>query len=205
MADRYACFAELAAHQREGNAYRVRLRRGASYTAIVAPHGGGIERGWSEVAWAIAGKEHPLYSFEGTKGRNNQDLHITSTRFDEPGCLALLQSVERAVTVHGAASRGAVVFLGGRDGELAEGLRTSLQTTGFVVKTQRRVSMQGRDRKNVCNRCRSGAGVQLELTEALQRSFFESLSRVGRRKITKRLQEFAAAVRKSLVPTRRGC
>jgi phage replication-related protein YjqB (UPF0714/DUF867 family) len=67
----------------------------------VAPHGGGIEPGTSELADAIAGSDLSFYTFEGLKSSGNTDLHITSTRFDEPMCLTLLASSSVVVTLHG--------------------------------------------------------------------------------------------------------
>jgi phage replication-related protein YjqB (UPF0714/DUF867 family) len=52
--------------------------------AVIAPHGGGIEPGTSELATAIAGDDFSLYLFEGLKSAGNGELHITSTNFDEP-------------------------------------------------------------------------------------------------------------------------
>ena len=55
----------------------------------MAPHGGGIEPGTTEIAEAVAGHEHTFYSFSGVKARGNSVLHITSSRFDEPEGIAI--------------------------------------------------------------------------------------------------------------------
>ena len=47
MADKYKDFADLAAHEGEGADYQVRSEVRRSATAIIAPHGGGIEPGTS--------------------------------------------------------------------------------------------------------------------------------------------------------------
>ena len=55
--------------------------------AVVAPHGGGIERATSAIARAIAGGDHNLYLFEGRlPSLNYERLHLTSHRYDEPQC-----------------------------------------------------------------------------------------------------------------------
>jgi Poly-gamma-glutamate hydrolase len=77
------------------------VRRARPKFALVAPHGGGIEPGTSELADAIAGSDLSFYTFEGLKSSGNTDLHITSTRFDEPMCLTLLASSSVVVTLHG--------------------------------------------------------------------------------------------------------
>ena len=83
MADKYRNFAELARSERSGIDYDVLVRRARPAFAIIAPHGGGIEPGTSEIADAVAGLTHSFYTFEGLRTSGNTDLHITSTRYDE--------------------------------------------------------------------------------------------------------------------------
>ena len=65
---KYASFAELALHEADGRDFRVvRIDRPGSTVAILAPHGGRIEAGTSEIAELIAGTEHSLFCFEGLK------------------------------------------------------------------------------------------------------------------------------------------
>jgi phage replication-related protein YjqB (UPF0714/DUF867 family) len=67
VADRYANFQALAQAEHEGHDFRViALPRSARY-AIVAPHGGNIEPGTSEIAQALAAHDHACYVFEGVK------------------------------------------------------------------------------------------------------------------------------------------
>ena len=73
MGDKYRSFAELARAETP-DAWRVRVREAGSAVAIVAPHGGGIEPGTSEIALAIAGDD-PTYSlFDGCRTRANGSL-----------------------------------------------------------------------------------------------------------------------------------
>lgn len=198
MADKYSTFDELKRTERPGS-YRVAVRDLGSRIAIVAPHGGGIEPGTSEVSRAIAQDDLSLYLFEGMKPQANSDLHITSTKFNEPECLQLLKGVELAVTVHGEAGDREVVFLGGRDDKLGERLRAELESQGFRIERHTSPWLQGADAANICNRCASGMGVQLELSDGLRRTFFESLSSpAGRRHATGRLAQFSQAVRLAL-------
>jgi phage replication-related protein YjqB (UPF0714/DUF867 family) len=44
--------------------------------AILAPHGGGIEPGTSELAEAVAGEGLSFYAFEGLKRSGNAVLHV---------------------------------------------------------------------------------------------------------------------------------
>jgi phage replication-related protein YjqB (UPF0714/DUF867 family) len=58
--------------------------------------------------------------------------------------------------------------------------------------------LQGVSRENICNRGRSGAGVQLELSEALRAEFFPSLDAKGRLAPRQRFYDFVSAVRNAL-------
>ena len=197
--DHYASFSELGDSEREGVDYAVRLwRREGALTVVLAPHGGGIEPGSSEVARTIAGSELSLALFEGFKSRGNSRLHVTSTGFDEPRCLELLRGAEYVVAIHGEKSGRAVTFLGGRDAALGECIRRALESRGFAVEVHENAELQGAATANICNRGRRGQGVQLELAFGLRKRFFESLTAAGRTRPTGEQARYAAAVREGL-------
>lgn len=196
MADKYKSFSHLAQAETHGEDYCIRVAERGSTVAVIAPHGGGIEPGTSEIAEAIAGDDLSFYAFEGKKTTGNGDLHITSARIDEPQGLALVETSERAIAIHGENNdEQQIVFLGGRDAALCARLRDELVKCGFVVEKHNDPDLQGTHEANICNRGKSGLGVQLELTNALRASFFESLTRNGRRNRTKRFEQFVAAIR----------
>ena len=168
--DKYRNFAELAAAERPGIDFSIRALKRPSSVAIVAPHGGNIEQGTSEITWALAGNTYSAYSFDGTKERRNGDLHITSTRFDEPQCMALLADSATVLTVHGERSPGEVVFVGGLDAARCELLCQALTDHGFVVRRHENAALQGTHASNICNKGRSGRGIQLELSRGLRRA-----------------------------------
>jgi phage replication-related protein YjqB (UPF0714/DUF867 family) len=197
MVDRYANFQELARNERRG-VYRVRSRPRRAIIAVVAPHGGSIEPGTSEIARTIAGVDFSFYAFEGRKKQHNNCLHITSTRFDEPICLALLAGTECVVAIHGENSNEKVVFLGGRDEVRLRQLREVLKQYGFCVRAHRNPRLQGTSLANICNRGKAQAGVQIELSKGLRRSFFSSLFPKGRKTLRPRGREFVSAVREAL-------
>lgn len=187
MADRYSSFAQLAAHERLGVDYRIHVDDRRSTVAVIAPHGGRIEPGSSEIATAIAGDDLSLYSFEGIRrGRAHGDLHITSTRFDEPHALELLAAMETAIAIHGRAdSEDPAVWVGGRDFRLRDAVISALNAAEFkTCRCEGRLA--GADPANICNRTASGAGVQLELPRSL-RDFLLAHN--------DQMQEFARAVR----------
>ena len=98
--DWYTSFAALRAAEPPGE-YRIRAFPRGSAKAVLAPHGGAIEPGTSEIAAAVAGEDLSLYCFEGLKGRVHSRLHITSHLFDEPECLALVAASDRVLAMHG--------------------------------------------------------------------------------------------------------
>jgi phage replication-related protein YjqB (UPF0714/DUF867 family) len=199
MPDKYDSFSELAKKEKQGRDFRVRLRECQGTTVVIVPHGGGIEPGTSEVAEAIAGDDISFYALEGIKPNGNSDLHITSTRFDEPRCIALVTASPRAMSVHGEGSDEQVVFLGGRDVGMGRRLRSLLLASGFTVKTHPDPKLQGCHEANICNRGTSARGVQLELSKGLRRTFFQSLSSKGRQTKTERFDQFVAAVRRAIL------
>jgi phage replication-related protein YjqB (UPF0714/DUF867 family) len=163
---------DLARHYREGVDYAVQVvPRERSEIAVLAPHGGRIEGRTSEIARLIAGDDHSLYLFEGlrTTGDNFDCLHLASGRFDEPRALDLVASCDIVVTVHGYAASGPDVLLGGLDETLKREVAIALARTRLSYLTEGH-RFPGTDPQNICNRGRSGKGLQLELSEGLRRS-----------------------------------
>ncbi len=139
MADKYASFQELERTERRG-VDRVLSRPRKATIAVIAPHGGKIEPDTSEIARKIAGADFSFYAFEGRKKQHNKSLHITSTRFDEPICLALVAGAECIIAIHGENSNEKVVFLGGRDEVKVRRLGEVLKQHGFCVRARNRRS-----------------------------------------------------------------
>ena len=77
MMDKYNSFPELAKSTEQDRDFRVRLQNRPGSTVVIAPHGGGIEPGTSEIAEAVAGDDLSFYAFEGIKSTGNHELHIT--------------------------------------------------------------------------------------------------------------------------------
>ena len=168
----FRCYGELAQHYREGVDYAVHVMpRERSRVAVLAPHGGRIEGRTSEIARLIAGEEHGLYLFEGlrTTGDNFDCLHLASHWFDEPRALDLISSCDTVVAVHGYAARGPDVLLGGLNKRLKGEVAKALVEIGISCSTDGH-RFPGRHPRNICNRGRSGGGVQLELSEGLRKA-----------------------------------
>jgi phage replication-related protein YjqB (UPF0714/DUF867 family) len=170
--DKFSSYGDLAGRYAEGVDYAVQvLHREQSSVAILAPHGGLIEGRTSQVARMIAGDEHRLYLFEGlrTTGDNFDCLHLASHRFDEPRALDLIAVCDTVVAVHGYAARGPDILLGGLNERLKLEIAGALEANGFTCQTDGH-RFPGKDPNNICNRGRSGAGVQLELSEGLRKA-----------------------------------
>lgn len=166
---KYASFGELALHEAQDRDFRIRrVERPNSRVVILAPHGGKIEEGTSEIAALIAGADHNLFCFEGLKAcGGNRDLHITSHCFDHPDCLELAAARgEIVVSIHGCEGH-ARIFLGGLDTELSRGLSLGLAAEGYVVISEGH-RYPGRHPLNICNRGRRKMGAQLEITHDLR-------------------------------------
>jgi phage replication-related protein YjqB (UPF0714/DUF867 family) len=166
--DKYSSYEELSRHEAEGRDYRVTANaRPHSPVLVVAPHGGMIEAGTSEIATCIAGDEYNLFGFEGHKlYGSNRDLHITSHQFDHPDCLAMAARCAVVLSVHGCIGESQI-HVGGRDVELAAQLARELADAGFAVEAQSR-KYPGRHPRNICNRGLRRKGAQLEITYDLR-------------------------------------
>jgi phage replication-related protein YjqB (UPF0714/DUF867 family) len=194
VTDKYKNYAELAAVEKP-EAYWVRSHD-AGPVLILAPHGGGIEPGTSELAVGIAGEDFSLYLFEGRKQQDNGDLHVTSSHFDEPQALFAVQRCETVIAIHGEDSETNSVYIGGRDKATKERISATLKAAGFDAREVDKPHPAGEAQDNICNRGRSGAGVQLEIAAGLRRTFFRALSpRAERQHTTPAFQCFVEAVR----------
>jgi phage replication-related protein YjqB (UPF0714/DUF867 family) len=172
FSDDFRCYDDLARHYIEGIDYAVHVTtRARSRVAVLAPHGGHIEGRTSDIARLIAGDEHQLYLFEGlrTTGDNFDCLHLASRQFDEPRALDLISRCDAVVAVHGYRAHGPDVLLGGLNEELKRDVAQALGESGFSCLTDGH-RFPGRDPLNICNRGRSGAGLQLELSGELRKS-----------------------------------
>jgi len=198
MADKYASFDELRATEAADN-FSIFARESHAIFAVMAPHGGLIEPGTSEIARAIAGDDLALYVFDAIKAKGNKDLHITSSRFDEPNCVHMLGTVQTVLAIHGEKSNTDTVFVGGRHPDFSDILRAELAPAGFNVEEHENLHLQGRDPSNICNRGVSGRGMQLELARGLRQTFFKSLNKEGLRERTPRFVQFCGLVRAALL------
>lgn len=172
MADLYSSFAALAAAEQEGTQWSRAARHhpGATWSSI-AIHGGGIEIGSEELAYAVAQNMMSSYVFAGLKSSGNSDLHITSTVFDEPTGLALVASTLHTLSFHGFVGVGKQTALGGMDRALMDVIYDRLTAEGFnVIPAPDEIA--GANPLNICNKNKRRRGVQLEMSTDQRKAFF---------------------------------
>jgi phage replication-related protein YjqB (UPF0714/DUF867 family) len=167
--DRFQNFSQLRKELVRGIDYDICVTRRDSPVAIIAPHGGKIEAGTSQIARAIAGDDYSLYLFEGLICRPHHEIHITSHKFDEPCCVKLVSQCDVIVAIHGRKDKTdkKSVYLGGLDIELRNAISEQLKQKGFPTQCHGH-QFPGKCRMNICNRGRREAGVQLELPRSLR-------------------------------------
>jgi phage replication-related protein YjqB (UPF0714/DUF867 family) len=196
--DKYKNYEDLKQHEREGEDYVVILREDNSRIAVIAPHGGGIEPGTVEIAEWVAGAEHNFYAFKGIKKKGNAVLHITSNRFDEPEGVRIANNADVAVSIHGYHGSDDIVYIGGKNQDLKLKIMHMLNKAGFHAEISKKPGLRGRHPENICNLCRTGEGVQLEISRGLRDRMFENLGRRSWRKKTVLFFKFVDTLREAL-------
>jgi phage replication-related protein YjqB (UPF0714/DUF867 family) len=192
----YASFAVLQANEILDADYRIRVRYGRSGIAIMAIHGGGIEPGTSEIAEAVAGDVHTFYSFSGLKIRGNARLHISSRKFDEPQGVRIARQARTVVAIHGCRDPAAMTYVGGRHHRLKREIKGALLEAGFPAADAMR--LPGVSSNNICNKNRSGMGVQLEISLAMRQRLFEDVARQRRKRVTPLFSAYVQALQEGI-------
>ena len=165
--DTYSCFAELDNHEERNKDYKISVGEIGSSITIIAPHGGKIEPGTSDIARRIASQRFNYYSFEGIKKENNRRMHITSHNFDEPMAVRMVSKSLIVVAIHACTGREKVIYLGGLDKMLKLAIADELGSRGIIVPSGHG-KFKGLNPNNICNRGANKQGVQLEITRGLR-------------------------------------
>jgi len=177
-------------------------------TTILAPHGGGIEPGTSELCLAVAGY-HPAslpqipaagvtydyWMFEGLRDSGNPELHVTSTGCDDGVAVSLCAGSLNALALHGflprppgMSSGDQVVLAGGANTILADYLLEGLRRAGFDAREAgQHGELNGDATCNIVNRTLLGIGAQLELSKPLREAMFTEHTRSQRKHTTTQL------------------
>ncbi|KXZ22394.1 poly-gamma-glutamate hydrolase family protein [Bacillus nakamurai] len=178
-ADKYRNFEELKANESPFNLSMFSKEQGTD-VLILAPHGGGIEGGTSELAKELS-ESYSTYLFEALKTPGAFDLHLTSTNFDEPQALEMLKEHEFTLSLHGYASNEEHVLVGGTDRDKAEAITNSLNNAGYSAELlDEGTRLSGSSPNNIANKNKTGKSIQLELSTGLRKSMFNTFSLKGR-------------------------
>ena len=173
-------------------------------TTIVAPHGGGIEPGTSELCLAVAGY-HPAalpetppagvtydyWMFEGVRADDNAPLHVPSTGCDDGMALSLCGGSKNALALHGfrpepeLPADTQIILVGGRNHTLKEYLLAGFEDTDLdAVDAAQHGELDGSEPLNIVNRTLLGMGAQLELSTPLRDAMFGEHTRPRRKHTT---------------------
>jgi phage replication-related protein YjqB (UPF0714/DUF867 family) len=88
-----------------------------------------------------------------------------------------------------------MVFIGDKNQELKQQIMDALRKAGFRVSISRVPGLRGISAENICNRCKSGKGVQLEISRGLREKMYESIDRRSMRKKTGIFDKFVDSIR----------
>ena len=197
--DYYKSMTELYKDTTEGIDWKKDTRNVGKSVLIVAPHGGNIEQGTSELTKLVANNgDFDYFSFEAIRPSNNTQLHVTSTNYDDATLHEMIQDRTATISIHGAQGEEQLVYLGGYQSPLRDAIQSQLELKGFVVKIPPEY-LGGLSNANFINKVEESTGVQLELTTALRKVFFkdEDTSTASRKKIenwTTTMYDFAEAL-----------
>ncbi len=188
--DRYSSFEELYKGEKEGIDYRKQVVKRASDCLIMAPHGGKIEPGTSELAKAVASEDHSLYLFEGIRKRPHGDLHVTSHKYDDDEAIEIVGEHSIVVAFHGRGDRNdpATIHVGGLDTTCRDAIINELSSKSFEAAVGCG-ELAGKHKNNICNRGSRSIGVQLEIPKTLRDDLLSTPDL---------LDKFACAVRKAI-------
>ena len=174
--DLYKNFSELQKNEDSKN-YSIETKKRKSDVLVLAPHGGRIEYGTTDIAKSLAGKKWSYYAFNGKLKEGNFRLHITSHNFDEPKALEMVGEHEVCITIHGYKSElsDPNICFGGRNDELGNRIHTSLRKLGLQNTDEFNgcARFYGQNENNIVNRCEL-EGVQMELSKSFREELLKS-------------------------------
>ncbi|MGE7758744.1 poly-gamma-glutamate hydrolase family protein [Peribacillus sp. NPDC097895] len=170
----YTNYAELQQNEQESTDYRITVYHRNPDIAILAIHGGNIEPGTGEIAAAFGERlGASTYLFEGLKPSGNKVLHITSNFFNEPIGVSMAADSLTNLSIHGHCDvHNVLVYIGGRNETYKKLILHSLNEAGFQAEYAPQ-HLSGTNENNITNICKTGAGVQLELSTKLRKSLFK--------------------------------
>ena len=172
---------------------------------LIAPHGGGIEPGTSEIMRAVAeAGGWAWYEFAGFLRQGNKDaLHITSAEFDEPTLMDMLPKTGFVLAFHGASQvHEPMIYVGGKwklgREAFIDWINAASGEHGVravdAIKTAP-AHLHGLGDANITNRGKRAEGVQLEFSRGARNLLFPpDATREARGRRSAPLRPLAAAI-----------
>jgi phage replication-related protein YjqB (UPF0714/DUF867 family) len=169
MNDKYSNFSNLNKTEKESDFEIISKEGKINEVAIIAIHGGKIEKGTSEIAEVLARNNYSFYTFKGKKKSNNfKDLHIKSTNFNEPKALSLVIKSKYTISIHGTGK--SKIIIGGHDDKIVKYIEKKLSSNGYELGKDN--NMDASNKNNICNKNALGKGVQIEIPNKLRNKMF---------------------------------
>lgn len=170
----YNNFRELSLHEVPNVDYKIETNLTDSNVLVMAIHGGKIENGTTELAYALSShNNYNYYSYLGLKSKDNLTLHIASDKFDEPSALEMVSKSNTTLSIHGCSGSEEFTHIGGLDTELGNRIKESLTKYGFTV-LEAPQNLAGISPHNIVNKNMNGRGVQIEISKGLRTQFLSS-------------------------------
>jgi phage replication-related protein YjqB (UPF0714/DUF867 family) len=181
---------------------------------VLAIHGGGIEKGTSELALAVAGFHpatlapaadgrglHDFWLFDGLLQLGNGRLHVTASHYDDPIARELVKNARRCISLHGCRDEQArgKIQVGGLDEELREIVLEELAAADIPAELATDPLLNGDEPDNIGNRTKVKGCAQLEMGTSFRSSLFGIDTRPRRKTTTNaKFWTLVAALRAAL-------
>lgn len=99
------------------------------------------------------------------------------------------------ISIHGSRDKGEMVLIGGKNKELKQKIMHALRRVGFRAVISEVPGLRGIKSENICNRCKSEKGVQLEISRGLREKMFKNIDPLAMGKKTNVFYDNVAGVR----------
>jgi phage replication-related protein YjqB (UPF0714/DUF867 family) len=181
---------------------------------VVAIHGGGIEKGTSEIALATAGYHpatlmptvdgfglHDFWLFEGLLPCGNGKLHVTASNYDDPIATELVKNSRRCISLHGCRDDQAKgkIQIGGLDHELRDIVLDELTAAEIPAEHTTNELLDGDLPENIANKTKVCGCAQLEMGTSFRESLYGNDKRSQRKNTTNaKFWLLVAALRKAM-------
>jgi phage replication-related protein YjqB (UPF0714/DUF867 family) len=202
--DKYKNFKELELNENKN--FNINISNKNKDVTVLAIHGGEIEPITSDIAEMIASVDFNYYIFNGNKPGSDEDLHLTSTHFDDSVCLNMVKNSKITVSIHGSADKESIIYLGGLDIELRNIIEKLLKIEFLeqhkefcqIINTDKDHKFSGINKHNIVNRNIRNMGVQIELSQGFRKKIVSSLRRDRAYINIKAMYDFSSIITKAI-------